>query len=73
MRNLTKRSTILNPLCTDRDTIIRFQTELITEHMIAQSAAKGKLSEELPPAQNMPVTKAPGNSQTARPVPIKLH
>jgi hypothetical protein len=50
---------------TDRDTIIRFQTELITEHMTAESAAKGKLSEELPPAQNIPVTKAPGNSQTS--------
>ena len=50
---------------TDRDTIIRFQTELITEHMIAQSAAKGKLSEELPPAQNIPVTKAPGSPETS--------
>src|SRR5271157_6321465 len=29
---------------TDRDNIIRFQTELITEHMTAQSAAKGELS-----------------------------
>jgi hypothetical protein len=27
-------------LITDRDTIIRFEIELITEHMIAQSAAK---------------------------------
>jgi hypothetical protein len=51
---------------TDRDTIIRFQTELITEHMTAESAAKGKLSQKSPPAQNIPVTKAPGNSRTSR-------
>jgi hypothetical protein len=48
---------------TDRDTIIRFQTELITEHMIAQSAAKGTTSDPSALAQNIPVTKAPGNKQ----------
>jgi hypothetical protein len=46
---------------TDRDTIIRFQTELITEHMTAQSAAKGQIGNASAPAQNIPVTKAPGN------------
>jgi hypothetical protein len=46
---------------TDRDTIIRFQTELITEHMTAESAAKGKISSPSAPAQNIPVTEAPGN------------
>lgn len=51
---------------TDRDTITRFQTELITEHMIAQSAAKGELSKESPPAQNIPVTRAPGNLQKSK-------
>jgi len=51
---------------TDRDTIIRFQTELITEHMIAQSVAKGELSKELAPAQNIPVTQAPGNVLKAK-------
>lgn len=48
---------------TDRDTIIRFQTELITEHMTAQSAAKGKTLDPSKLAQNIPVTKAPGNKQ----------
>jgi hypothetical protein len=51
---------------TDRDTIIRFQTELITEHMIAQSAAKGKAGSATPPASNIPVTKAPGNVKASR-------
>jgi hypothetical protein len=46
---------------TDRDTIIRFQTELITEHMTAQSAAKAKIGSATAPAQNIPVTQAPGN------------
>ena len=48
---------------TDRDTIIRFQTELITEHMTAQSVAKGKISDNPAPAQNIPVTQAPGNTK----------
>ncbi len=50
---------------TDRDTIIRFQTELITEHMTAQSAAKGHSGGASAPAQNIPVTEAPGNRQHA--------
>jgi hypothetical protein len=51
---------------TDRDTIIRFQTELITEHMIAQSAAKGKASGAAAPASNIPVTQAPGNKKAPK-------
>ena len=57
---------------TDRDTIIRFQTELITEHMTAQSAAKGTVSGKPAPAQNIPVTQAPGNTKpTQKTVPHK--
>jgi hypothetical protein len=51
---------------TDRDTIIRFQTELITEHMIAQSAAKGTTPGKPAPAQNIPVTEAPSNSKPVK-------
>jgi hypothetical protein len=40
---------------TDPDTIIRFQTELIAEHMIAQSAAKGSAPEK----SNKPLTTTP--------------
>jgi hypothetical protein len=47
---------------TDRDNIIRFQTELITEHMTAQSAAKGTPTGVAAPAANIPVTDAPGNA-----------
>jgi hypothetical protein len=50
---------------TDRDNIIRFQTELITEHMTAQSAAKGATSKKQAPASNIPVTQAPGNLKNA--------
>jgi hypothetical protein len=50
----------------DRDTIIRFQTELITEHMTAQSVAKGKMSDPSPPAQNIPVTQAPVNKHDSK-------
>jgi hypothetical protein len=59
---------------TDRDTIIRFQTELITEHMTAQSTAKGKMSDPAPLAQNIPVTQPPGNKKKpAKPVTHKAH
>jgi hypothetical protein len=59
---------------TDRDTIIRFQTELITEHMTAQSAAKGQIGNESAPAQNIPVTKAPGNLKNpAKGASAKVH
>jgi hypothetical protein len=58
---------------TDRDTIIRFQTELITEHMTAASAAKGKLAQKPAPAQNIPVTAAPSNTKTRKPTAHKVH